>query len=176
MQNKNVFPVFVQLPKIINCIFNTKHIFMKKFILLIFLIAGVTFTAHTQITNADISKQFSFTNDNFDFGKIPYGKPAEYTLTITNIGKDTATLDDVRPSCGCTTPQFERGRKFAPGQSVAIVLGFNGNTLGAFYKTAGIFLNNNKQSKQVSFKGETFQENKLADSTKNKQTGTVLHQ
>ncbi|WP_298391090.1 DUF1573 domain-containing protein [Hydrotalea sp.] len=149
---------------------------MKKSILFIFLTAAFAVMGHAQITNADISKQFTFTNDNFDFGKIPYGKPAEYTLTITNIGKDTATLDDVRPSCGCTTPQFERGNKFAPGQSATVVLGFNGNTLGTFYKTAGIFLNNYKLSKQVTFKGETYQENKSADSAKSKQTGTILHQ
>ncbi|RTL48545.1 MAG: DUF1573 domain-containing protein [Sphingobacteriales bacterium] len=149
---------------------------MKNSILFIILIVSIAFTGHTQITNADISKQFSFSNDNFDFGKIPFGKPAEYTLTITNIGKDTATLDDVRPSCGCTTPQFERGRKFAPGQSVTVVLGFNGNTLGAFYKTAGIFFNNYKLSKQVNFKGETFQEKQPADSAKNKRTGTVFQQ
>jgi hypothetical protein len=148
---------------------------MKKLSLFIIFIPCIM-VANAQITNADISKQFSFTNDNFDFGKIPYGKPAEYTLTITNIGKDTATLDDVRPSCGCTTPKFERGKKFAPGQSATVILGFNGSSLGAFYKTAGIFLNNYKLSKQVTFKGETYQDNKSSDSTKTKQMGAILHQ
>lgn len=148
---------------------------MKKLYAFLIILLGLSGALKAQITNADITHQFNFTNDNFDFGKIPYGKPAQYTLTITNIGKDTAILDDVRPSCGCTTPQFERGKKFAPGQSVNVVLGFNGNTLGPFYKTAGIFLNNYKLSKQVSFKGETFQQ-PVNDSGKMKQTGTVIHQ
>ncbi len=66
---------------------------MKNSILFIILIVSIAFTGHTQITNADISKQFSFSNDNFDFGKIPFGKPAEYTIEIVTNGNTRDELE-----------------------------------------------------------------------------------
>lgn len=106
----------------------------------------------------DVNKVFSFTNDNYDFGKIVAGKAAEYTLTIKNISKEEATLTLVQPTCGCTTPKYEAGKKFAPGEEVKVVLGFNGGSPGqsqTFSKTVTITLNGNL-TKSVSFKGETY--------------------
>jgi len=108
---------------------------------------------HTEVK--DISKNLQFTNAEYDFGKIPFGKPAEYQLEIKNIGKDTATLDRVQVGCGCTTPKYEAGKKFAPGESVKVTLGFNGSTDGAFTKFVTVFFNDG-MSKQVTFKGETY--------------------
>jgi hypothetical protein len=106
----------------------------------------------------DVNKIFAFTNDNYDFGKIVAGKAAEYTLTIKNISKEEATLTLVQPTCGCTTPKYEAGKKFAPGEEVKVILGFNGGSPGqsqTFNKTVTITLNGNL-TKSVSFKGETY--------------------
>lgn len=106
----------------------------------------------------DVNKVFSFTNDNYDFGKIVAGKAAEYTLSIKNISKEEATLTLVQPTCGCTTPKYEAGKKFAPGEEVKVVLGFNGGSPGQaqqFSKTVTITLNGNI-TKSVSFRGETY--------------------
>lgn len=106
----------------------------------------------------DVNKLFSFTNDSYDFGKIVAGKAAEYTLTIKNISKEEATLTLVQPSCGCTTPKYEAGKKFAPGEEVKVVLGFNGGSPGQAQtttKTITITLNGSL-TKSVSFKVETY--------------------
>jgi len=94
----------------------------------------------------------------FDFGKIPAGKPAKYDLFIKNISKETAELTLVQPGCGCTTPEYEAKKKFAPGETVKVTLGYNGGAPGSgapFSKSVTVTLNGNV-TKVVTFKGETY--------------------
>lgn len=105
----------------------------------------------------DVNKVFEFKNDNYDFGKIPAGKPVKYELYIKNVSKESAELTLVQPGCGCTTPEYEPKKKFAPGESVKVVLGFNNAAAagGAFSKAVTVTLNGTL-TKQVFFKGEAF--------------------
>ncbi|MBS4042737.1 MAG: DUF1573 domain-containing protein [Chitinophagaceae bacterium] len=106
----------------------------------------------------DVNKLFEFKNDAYDFGKIPAGKVAKYDLFIKNVSNETAELTLVQPGCGCTTPEYEQKKKFAPGETVKIGLGFNGGAPGSaapFSKSVTITLNGSL-TKMVSFKGETF--------------------
>ncbi len=57
--------------------------------------------------------------------------------------------------CGCTTPEYEKNKRFASGETVKITLGFNGGTQGAFSKSATLYFSGGLQ-KVVTFKGETF--------------------
>lgn len=109
----------------------------------------------TQQQPKDIAKYVEFKNAEYDFGKIPFGKPAEYELMVKNISNDTVTLDRVQVGCGCTTPKYEAGKKILPGESTKVTLGFNGSSDGTFTKFVTIFFNDG-MSKQVSFKGETY--------------------
>lgn len=106
----------------------------------------------------DVNKMFEFKNEAFDFGKIPAGKAAKYDLFIKNISKESAELTLVQPGCGCTTPEYEQKKKFAPGETVKVTLGFNGGAPGAglpFSKSVTVTLNSNL-TKLVTFKGETY--------------------
>jgi hypothetical protein len=130
---------------------------MKKFAFLLMAVFAVVFTnAQTQQPAKDITKVLQFTNDNYDFGKIPFGKPTEYAVTIKNISAEMVTLENVMAGCGCTTPKYERGKKIAPGDSAEVTLGFNGGTNGTFVKYVTLYFNDGMQ-KQVTFKGETYQ-------------------
>ena len=107
---------------------------------------------------ADVSKGFEFKNDAFDFGKIPAGKPAKYDLFIKNISNEVAELTLVQPGCGCTTPEYEKDKKFAPGETVKVTLGYNGGAPGngsAFSKSVTVTLKG-YQPKIVTFRGETY--------------------
>lgn len=106
----------------------------------------------------DNSKAFEFKNDAFDFGKIAAGKAAKYDLFIKNISKETAELTLVQPGCGCTTPEYKQGEKFAPGETVKVTLGYNGGAPGngsPFSKSVTVTLKG-YTPKVVSFKGETY--------------------
>lgn len=107
---------------------------------------------------ADVSKAFEFKNDAFDFGKIPAGKPSKYDLFIKNVSKETQELTLVQPGCGCTTPEYEQNKKFAPGETVKVTLGYNGGAAGngsPFSKSVTVTLKG-FQPKIVTFKGETY--------------------
>ncbi len=114
----------------------------------------------------DINSFFQFTNSDYDLGKIPFGKPVKYDLFIKNIGMDSSSLDNIQVGCGCTTPEYEKGKRFGPGQTIKVTLGFNGNTMGVFSKMATIYLSGGF-SKVVTFKGETFTAPATTPSTTN---------
>ena len=65
---------------------------MKKIIL--FAIVSLSFmqlkaqtkpASSTTQVQKDINKVLKFTNDNYNMGNIPYGKPTEFVVTIENI-------------------------------------------------------------------------------------------
>jgi len=132
---------------------------MKKIILvaIVCLIFGqlsaqsVPASSTTQVQK-DINKVLKFTNDNYNMGSIPYGKPTEFVVTIENISAAPVTLNNVQVSCGCTTPKFQANAVITPGQKTTVTLGFNGSSMGNFSKTATIFLSDNLV-KTVSFSG-----------------------
>ncbi len=128
-----------------------------------FFIAGILFaglvnaqtsasTTATPSQTIEISKVLDIKDSNHDFGKIPYGKPAEYDVLIKNISNDSIKIENVKVGCGCTTPKYEVGRNYGPGETFKVTLGFNGYTEGAFTKSAEIFFSNGL-TKQVTFSG-----------------------
>lgn len=138
--------------------------FLASLLLVAFVNAQTPATANTAASNAatrinaatspkaDISKVLEFKEESHDFGKIPYGKPVEFDVVIKNIGQDSIKIDNVKVGCGCTTPKYEQGKSFAPGESFKVTLGFNGYTDGFFEKSVDIFFNNGL-SKQIKFHG-----------------------
>ena len=110
------------------------------------------------VTPPDVNKLFEFKNEAYDFGKIPAGKASKYDLFIKNVSNESAELTLVQPGCGCTTPEYEQKKKFAPGETVKVILGFNGGAPGTgseFSKSVTVTLNGSL-IKMVTFKGETF--------------------
>lgn len=101
---------------------------------------------------ADISKVLDFKEENHDFGKIPYGKPVEFDVAIKNLSSDSVKIDNVKVACGCTTPKYEQGKAYAPGETFKVTLGFSGYADGPFEKYVDIFFNNG-MTKQIKFHG-----------------------
>lgn len=129
---------------------------MKKFALFFtafIAIASIHAQAQTD-TTADISKVIQFKELDHDFGKIPYGKPAEYQLDMKNISSDSVTIEDVKVGCGCTTPKWKPG-PYAPGQDFNITIGFNGYTEGPFNKVVTLYFKGGL-SQLIKFHGETY--------------------
>lgn len=104
------------------------------------------------VQKTDVSKVVEIQDENHDFGKIPYGKPVEYDVMIKNISSDTVKIENVKVGCGCTTPKYEQGKAYAPGETFKVTLGFSGYADGKFEKSVEIFFNNGL-SKQVKFHG-----------------------
>jgi hypothetical protein len=86
-----------------------------------------------------------------NFGMIPQGKPVYYTFEVTNLGQTPLKLDDVRASCGCTTPEWSRDA-IAPGSTTKIRVGYNAAAENYFEKYITITYNTN-QTKQLKISG-----------------------
>jgi hypothetical protein len=131
---------------------------MKKIIIVALLILSIS-SLNAQTTPSsdnDITKYLKFTNDNYDMGKIPNGKPVEYNVDVQNISNSNITLDNVIVGCGCTTPKYTKNIVLTPGAHTIITLGFNGAAIGPFSKSATLFFSGNLV-KPVSFHGEGVQ-------------------
>ena len=114
-----------------------------------------TSTASSPAQTPDITKVLDIKEANHDFGKIPYGKAAEYDVVIKNISNDSIKIENVKVGCGCTTPKYEQGKAYGPGETFKVTLGFNGYTEGNFTKYADIYFSNG-MSKQVVFTGNGY--------------------
>ncbi len=92
---------------------------------------------------------------SFDFGKIQQGRPVTHEFIVDNPSStDTLKIEDVRASCGCTTPIWKR-EPVAPNASTKITVGYNAASENAFEKTVTIFYNGG-QTKMVTIKGVVF--------------------
>jgi Protein of unknown function (DUF1573) len=91
----------------------------------------------------------------FDFGKIPQGKPVTHVFELINKGKDSLKIVNVQASCGCTTPEWDRDKAIAPGGTAKITVGYNAATEGVFTKPVTITYNG-AETKQLFIKGEVW--------------------
>jgi len=133
---------------------------MKKLLLLVpalfavALLKAQTPVAQQQQQQNDITKIVEFKELDHDFGKIPFGKPAEFELEMKNLSKDSVKIENVQVGCGCTTPKWSPG-PYAPGETFRVGIGFNGATDGEFHKVVTLFFNGGL-SQVIKFHGQTF--------------------
>jgi hypothetical protein len=109
----------------------------------------------------------------YNFGKIPQGKPVTHVFEIINTGKDSLRITNVQAGCGCTTPEWEQNKVLAAGETTKITVGYNSAAEGAFNKPVTITYNGT-QTKVLFIKGEVWKtpassapENKSLDDLKN---------
>ena len=91
----------------------------------------------------------------YNFGKIPQGKPVTHVFEVVNTGKIAFKLDNVQASCGCTTPEWKKDEIIAPGATAKITVGYNAASEGSFTKNITITYNET-QTKQLLIKGEVW--------------------
>ena len=99
-------------------------------------------------------ESLSLKETEFDFGKIPQGKPVTHAFEFTNTGTTPFSLENVQASCGCTTPVWNKD-VVAPGATAQIVVGYNAQNEGEFAKPVTITYNGN-QIKQITIKGDVW--------------------
>src|SRR6185369_13276975 len=111
---------------------------MRKILSLITLLSGSLFTVAQ--TTATTDSVLVLKESEHDFSKIPQGKPVYYYFDVVNTGKTELKLDDVRASCGCTTPEWSRDA-IPAGSTAKIKIGYNAASEGYFEKIITITYN-----------------------------------
>ena len=59
-----------------------------------------------------------------DFGFVQEGETVTHVFEVQNTGKNDLMLQAVRPSCGCTTPKYEK-KPIRPGRKGTIEVAFD---------------------------------------------------
>ena len=85
--------------------------------------------------------KIEFAEASFDFGKIEEGKKVSHVFKFTNTGSNPLVLESVRPSCGCTTPEYTKDT-IAPGKEGKINVTYDSNGRnGQINKTIDVLAN-----------------------------------
>jgi hypothetical protein len=91
-------------------------------------------------------------SESIDVGNIPQGKPKLIRFEFTNTTKKPIVIENVAPSCGCTTADYTK-TPILPGKKGFVEASFNAAAAGAFMKTVNVTTSDSKTPKTLSFKG-----------------------
>ena len=65
-----------------------------------------------------------FMETEHDFGQVNEGEKVTHVYEVLNTGDADLLLQSVRPSCGCTTPKYDK-KPIRPGKKGSIQVVFN---------------------------------------------------
>ena len=74
------------------------------------------------------------------YGTIQKGGNGDCQFTFWNDGNEPLILQNVKASCGCTTPKYTQ-KPVMPGESGVIDVHYNTNNVGGFSKTVTVTSN-----------------------------------
>ena len=94
-----------------------------------------------------------FDQTEYDFGTITEGEKVSGAFKVTNTGKVDLIITNVKPSCGCTTPEWTK-EAIAPGATGEIRFEFNSaGRVGKQNKSITVKSNTEKVTEVIRIKG-----------------------
>lgn len=111
------------------------------------LIAGIALFGTFALASA---QTITFDKTTFDYGTIKPSSDGTRFFTVKNTGDKPLVISNVKPSCGCTTPEFSTD-PIMPGKSAKIKVGYNTALNGAFNKMIEVFSNDPVNSRSVIY-------------------------
>jgi hypothetical protein len=120
---------------------------MKK----VFFLATVCFfnlAIYAQTTNATIV----FGSTTHDFGEIQQGVPQTISFEFTNTGAEPVIIQNVQPSCGCTTPGWTK-EPVEAGQKGFVEATYNAANVGPFNKSLKVVVSGTDEPIVLYIKG-----------------------
>ena len=95
-----------------------------------------------------------FNTMSHDFGKIKEGEVVSHKFMFKNTGDKPLLVENVKPSCGCTTPDWTK-EEVAPGKEGFVAVEFNSaGKSGQQTKTVNVTLNTAERNVVLTFSGE----------------------
>jgi hypothetical protein len=117
---------------------------MKKLLFMLVLALGAGTATAQQVTasafSTELAPSFKWDEQVYDFGKVAKGVPVTHEFEFTNNGNAVLLIADVKPSCGCTTPEWTRN-PIQAGETGYIKATYNAASPGAFNKTITVTSN-----------------------------------
>ncbi len=87
-----------------------------------------------------------------DFGDIIKGTLVEYAFEYRNDGQEPLTIDNLRPSCGCTTPDWPR-EAILPDSTGTIKVVFSARMPGNFRKLIKVYFSGQRKAEKLYVSG-----------------------
>lgn len=106
---------------------------MKKLLLSLSL---VFFTAYSY---CQTEPKLKFTTLTIENNSIPYGADYSFEFPFKNTTKEYVKIEDVRRSCGCTTPYFPAD-SIKPGKKDKIIAKYDTKRVGSFTKSLTVVI------------------------------------
>lgn len=93
--------------------------------------------------------EFNFPVKEYNFGTVIQGEKVAYTFTFTNSGGSELIINNVKASCGCTTPKWTK-QPIPPGDEgeIEIVFDSHGRN-GEQKKSVKVFANTQPKTTQL---------------------------
>lgn len=110
---------------------------MKKLLVVMIVVFFATLSIQAQVNPAGAQDSIVFTKLVHDYGTIVQGSDGNCEFKFLNKGKAPIVLNNVKASCGCTTPDWTR-TPVAPGENGIIKVTYNTNNVGAFSKSVTV--------------------------------------
>lgn len=119
---------------------------MKNSLLVLVLVLFASLSMQAQVNPTSAQDSIVFNKMAHDYGTIVQGSDGNCEFKFVNKGKAPIILNNVKASCGCTSPDWTR-TPVAPGETGTIKVAYNTNLVGAFNKT--VTVNSNAKNAQV---------------------------
>lgn len=113
---------------------------MKKLMITMSLMIFAVIALNAQTATNNDGPEIKFDKLEHDYGTITQGGDGNCVFKFKNIGNEVLVISDVRKSCGCTTPTWNK-EPILPGQSGVIKVGYNTNNIGQFSKNVTVLSN-----------------------------------
>ena len=114
---------------------------MKKILAGLFMTGAIAFAS---------AQTISFDKTTFDYGNVKAGSDGHRFFTVKNTGYKPLIISEVKPSCGCTTPEWSKD-PILPGKSAQIKVGYNTGIKGSFNKLIEVYSNDPQNNRSVLY-------------------------
>lgn len=124
---------------------------MKKLVSIFLIITSFNCLVNAQQKTPSVS----YSTESYNFGKINEANGlVSYSFEFTNTGGEPLIINDVKASCGCTTPEWSK-EPIAPGAKSYIKATYNPEGRpGNFNKTITVTSNADVPTKVLTISGE----------------------
>ena len=130
----------------------TKLIYLSKSMIILVLLSFFL-TSSTPNVDTGIAPLVEWQDStNFDFGDIVHQKPVKHQFTFKNISDQPITIDNIRTTCGCTTPDWEETP--TPTDSIGTILvEFDARETGYFKKMIKVYFTGQRKAERLYIEG-----------------------
>lgn len=110
-------------------------------------------------TVTDTITSIEFESKTYAFGEVVKGEVVEHTYIFTNTGNIDLIIDEVDPSCGCTTPEWTKD-PVKPGEKGKIRVKFDTQhqSLGNKTKQVAVYSNTKPSRNLLQFSAQVVEQ------------------